>query len=128
MTGNRCVVCGYAKLPQATAAAQVYQMLTIAVLVDKSNDVVEEASVSLVTPVARKFVEQLLVGSQLIADQEKFLEELRVNYGGGAQRAVRQAYRDLCERYLEMKGAGGFAPEESAAAGPTAPGPVPPTE
>ena len=37
MAGNRCVACGYAKLPQATAAAQVYQMLTVAVLVDKSR-------------------------------------------------------------------------------------------
>jgi hypothetical protein len=111
MAGNRCVACGYARLPQATAAAQVYQMLTIAVLVDKSNDTIERASVSLVTPVARGFVEGLLVGSNLVTGHEQFLEELRVNYGGGASGAVRQAYRDLCERYAEMKKLGGFGPE-----------------
>ena len=33
-----------------------------------------------------------------------------MNYGGGAQRAVRQAYRDLCERYTEMKKTGSFGP------------------
>jgi hypothetical protein len=116
MAGNMCVVCGYAKLPQATAAAQVYQMLTIAVLVDKNTDLVQTASVSLITPVARGFVEQLLTGSNLLVDQDTFLDELRVNYAGGAQRAVRQAYRDLCERYLELKKAGGYSPEEAAAA------------
>jgi hypothetical protein len=117
MASNKCVVCGYAKLPQATAAAQVYQMLTIAVMVDKTTDVVQAASVSLITPVARGFVEDLLAGSNLMTEQESFLEELRVNYAGGAQRAVRQAYRDLCERYLELKRAGGYSPEEAAASG-----------
>jgi hypothetical protein len=116
MAGNMCVACGYAKLPQATAAAQVYQMLTIAVLVDRNTDIVQTASVSLITPVARGFVEQLLVGSNLLTEQDVFLEELRLNYAGGAQRAVRQAYRDLCERYLELKRAGGYGPEEAAAA------------
>jgi hypothetical protein len=115
MVGNRCVVCGYAKLPQATAAAQVYQVLTIAVLVSKASDVIERASISLVTPVARDYVEGLLVGSNLVTGQERFVEELRTNYGGGAQRAVRQAYRDLCERYAEMKKAGGFGPEDMPA-------------
>lgn len=106
MTGSRCVVCGYARLPQATAAAQVYQMLTIAALIDKGTDVIEKASVTLVTPVARDFVEQLLSGIHILNDADQFLAELEVNYGGGAQKAIRQAYRDLCERYLELKRAG----------------------
>ena len=58
---------------------------------------------TLLTPVARDFVEELLVGSNLLTDQERVLDELQVNYGGGAQKAVKQAYKDLCERYLEMK-------------------------
>ncbi|MBC7294558.1 MAG: DUF3870 domain-containing protein [Thermoleophilia bacterium] len=111
MAGNECVVCGYAKLPQATSAAQLYQMLTIVARVDKTTDVVQKASVSLVTPVAREFVEELLIGSNLVTGQEKFLEELTTNYAGGAQRAIRQAYRDLCERYLEIKRGGRFGPE-----------------
>ena len=43
------------------------------------------------------------MGSNLLTDQERVLDELQVNYGGGAQKAVKQAYKDLCERYLEMK-------------------------
>ena len=82
-------------------------MFTMVTLVDKTSDTVLDASVTLVTPVARSFVETLLVGSNLITDQERILQELRVNYGGGAQKAVKQAYRDLCERYAEMKNAGG---------------------
>lgn len=105
--GARCIACGYAKLPQQTAAAQVYQMLAIVTLVDKTTDTVMDASVTLITPVACSFVESLLVGSSLVLDQERILQELRVNYGGGAQKAVKQAYRDLCERYADMKAAGG---------------------
>jgi hypothetical protein len=108
MSRGRCVVCGYARLPQTTAAAQVYQMLTIAALVDKDTDVIERASVTLVTPVAREFVEGLLAGINLIKDADRFLTRLEADYGGGAQKAIRQAYRDLCERYLEMKRAGEF--------------------
>ena len=78
-------------------------MVTIVALVDKTTDVVEQASVTLITPTARGFVEGLLVGSNLLTDQEGILEELRVNYGGGSQKAVKQAYRDLCERYVELK-------------------------
>lgn len=108
MTGKRCIVCGYARLPQATAAAQVYQMLTIAALIDKETDVIERASVTLVTPVAREFVEELLSGMHVLGDADKFLAEIEANYGGGAQKAIRQAYRDLCERYVEMKRVGDF--------------------
>ena len=78
MTGKRCVVCGYARFPQATAAAQVYQMLTIAALVDKETDVIERASVTLVTPVAREFVEELMAGMHILGDAERFLAEQEV--------------------------------------------------
>ncbi len=110
MAGDRCIVGGYARLPQTTAAAQVYQMVTVVALVDKKTDTVVEASVTLVTPIARAFVEGLLVGLNLLSDQEKFLEEIGVNYGGGAQKAIKQAFKDLCERYVEMKSAGGVPP------------------
>ncbi len=103
MAGDRCVVCGYAKLPHSTAAAQLYETVTIAALVDKATDVVERASITLVTPVARGFVEDLLTGSNLLTGREHFLEEIAVNYGGSAQKAIKQAYRDLCERYVEMR-------------------------
>jgi hypothetical protein len=103
MPGSRCIACGYARLPHTTAAAQVYQTVAIVALVDKTTDVIEKASVTLVTSTAREFVEELLVGSNVLTDQSAVLDELRVNYGGGAQKAVKQAYRDLCERYFDMK-------------------------
>jgi hypothetical protein len=103
MPGTRCIACGYARLPHTTAAGQIYQTVAIVALVDKKDDVIQKASVTLVTPTAREFVEELLVGSNLVTDQELILEELRHNYGGGAQKAVKQAYRDLCERYADMK-------------------------
>lgn len=103
MEGDRCVACGYAKLPQTTAAGQVYQMVSLVAMIDKSTDVVRRVSVTLITPVARDFVEEVLVGTNLVTGQEEVLEELRLNYGGSAQKAVMQAYRDLCERYREMK-------------------------
>jgi hypothetical protein len=103
VAGDKCVACGYARLPHTTTAAQVYQTVAIVVLVDKTTDVVEKASVTLLTSVAREFVEQLLVGSNLLTDQDRVLDELQTNYGGGAQKAVKQAYKDACERYLEMK-------------------------
>lgn len=103
MAGDKCVACGYARLPHTTTAAQVYQTVAVVLLVDKTTDIVEEASVTLLTPVARGFVERLLVGSNLLADQDRIVDELHVNYAGGAQKAVKQAYKDACERYLEIK-------------------------
>jgi acyl-CoA thioester hydrolase len=111
MPGTRCIAAGYARLPTTTAAGQVYQTVAIVALVDRTTDLIEKASVTLVTPTAREFVEDLLVGSNLVAEQERILEELRCNYGGGAQKAVKQAYRDLCERYAEMKQGGGSSRE-----------------
>lgn len=110
MAGDRCIVGGYARLPQATAAAQVYQMVAMVALVDKRTDTVIEASVTLVTPVARAFVEGLLVGSNLLSGQDEFLEEIGLNYGGGAQKAIKQAFKDLCDRYLEMRSRGEGTP------------------
>jgi hypothetical protein len=103
MAGDKCVACGYARLPHTTTAAQVYETVAVVVLVDKTTDIIEQASVTLLTSVARDFVEALLVGSNLLTDQERVLDELHVNYGGGAQKAVKQAYKDACERYVELK-------------------------
>ncbi|GAB4245963.1 MAG: hypothetical protein Kow00129_06110 [Thermoleophilia bacterium] len=103
LPGRHAIACGYARLPSATAAGQVYQTVVMVARVDRDTDVVQKASITLVTPVAREWVEEVLVGSNLRTDQEAVLREFDFNYGGGALKAIKQAYRDLCERYGEMK-------------------------
>jgi len=85
VAGSRCIVGGYARLPQATAAAQVYQMVAMVALVDKTTDIVLEASVTLVTPVAVPSSKGCS-WARTYSRQEEFLEEIAVNYGGGLRR------------------------------------------
>ncbi len=105
MAGHEAVVCGYAKLPSGTAAGQVYQMLVLVARVDRRTHIVQAASITLITPVAREWVEDILVGSHLVDGQAAVLDEFETNYIGGAQKAIKQAYRDLCERYSELRNA-----------------------
>ncbi|HZJ03495.1 MAG TPA: DUF3870 domain-containing protein [Thermoleophilia bacterium] len=109
MVGNEAVVCGYAKLPSGTAAGQVYQMLVLVARVDRRTHIVQAASITLITPVAREWVESILLGSHLVDGQVAVLDEFETNYNGGAQKAIKQAYRDLCERYAELPNAPGQA-------------------
>jgi hypothetical protein len=96
------IVAGYSKFPQNTSAEQLHSVLAMVVRVDTSTHLVVEASTTLVTPVAEKFIQELLVGRDLLHGSEDFIQQIQTRYFGHAQRGLIFAYRDLVNRYIAV--------------------------
>ena len=61
------------------------------------------ASTTLLARVADEFICELLVGLDLTANADDFVEEVRRCYHGHAQKAIIAAFRDLHGRYHELR-------------------------
>lgn len=96
------IVAGYSKFPQNTSAEQLHSVLAMVVRVDTTTHRVLEASTTLITDVAQKFIQELLVGRNLLEDSEDFVREIETRYFGHAQRGLIFAYRDLISRYVTL--------------------------
>jgi hypothetical protein len=96
------IVAGYSKFPQNTSAEQLHSVLAMVVRVDTSTHLVTEASTTLVTAVAEKFIQELLVGRDLLKGSEDFILQIQTRYFGHAQRGLIFAYRDLINRYIAV--------------------------
>jgi hypothetical protein len=96
------VLVGYGKFPQNTSAEQVHQVLAIAVRLDWASNRIIDASTTLLTRVAEEFICELLSGMDLNTGAEGFIERIKTDYHGHAQKAIIAAFRDLIGRYEEL--------------------------
>lgn len=104
----RQVVCaGYARMPERTPARSTQQHLTIGVRVDVGTHTVVHVSTSMGTVGGADWVEQRLLGTNLLDPDPPFIRAVERDYWALAQGAILQCYRDLVRRYrqgLEREG------------------------
>jgi len=96
------LVTGYAKAPQGTAMQQLYSFIGVILEVDPRTDSVVDAEFTLVTNVARRFFENLIVGSDL-KDINRIVEEIRERYLAPSREAMINAIQKAVQRYWEAK-------------------------
>jgi hypothetical protein len=99
--GTEVIVTGYAKMPEGTAARHLYEYLTVGAVVDVETGVVVRATSTLVTDVGREWLRDLLEGTDLLKDEDKFIALVSREYWGQAQSAIIQCFRDLSRRYRQ---------------------------
>lgn len=99
---DECVlVAGYAQLPQNTGAGVMWRHLTVIVRIHTPSGTVIDASTTLATRVADAFVHELLVGADLLRDQERIVSTVERSYFGNGRKAIVGAIRDLVARFRE---------------------------
>jgi hypothetical protein len=90
---------GYAKPPSHTASGHRYAVLSFVVEVDSGSQEIVNAEVTVVTEVARAWLTRMLVGRNLITDQDDIIRELEEHYHSGTQKAILTAFRDLTAKH-----------------------------
>ncbi|WP_026476983.1 DUF3870 domain-containing protein [Alkaliphilus transvaalensis] len=91
-------ISGYAKLPSGTTAEELYKVVAVGVLVDKNTGKILDADCSLVTEVAKKHVNRILVGKNLLRFEE--IEEAFNNrYFGTVKKALISSTKKCCEKF-----------------------------
>lgn len=96
------LVTGYAKAPQGTAMQQVYSYIGVILEIDPTTDKVVDAEFTLVTNVARRFFESLMVGSDL-NNLDQVVHEIRERYMAPSREAMVNAIYTAAQRYWETK-------------------------
>ncbi len=99
---NSVLVTGYARAPQGTAMQQMYSFIGVILEIDPQTDRVIDAEFTLVTNVARRFFETLMVGSDLKKLDDK-IHEIRQRYMAPSREAMVNALYTATQRYWETK-------------------------
>lgn len=96
------LVTGYAKAPQGTAMQQLYSFIGVILEVDPQENRIVDAEFTLLTNVARRFFENLIVGSNL-DDLNTIIVEIRERYLAPSREAMINAIQKAAQRYWENK-------------------------
>lgn len=96
------LVTGYARAPQGTAMQQMYSFIGLIMEVDPQTDRVVDAEFTLVTKVARRFFETLMVGSDL-KNLDVVIGQIRARYMAPSREAMVNAIQTAAQRYWETK-------------------------
>lgn len=104
---RQVVVAGYARMPERTPNRGTHQYLTLGVRVDIETHTVVHVSTSMATIGGADWVEQRLLGTNLLDPDPAFVRVVKRDYWALAQGAILQCFRDLVRRYrqgLEREG------------------------
>ncbi|MED3915703.1 DUF3870 domain-containing protein [Priestia megaterium] len=96
------MLAGHAKLPQGMAASDIHQNLTVTLETDLKYWVILNASCTLATEHAQKFLDQLLKGHSLLDGLEAIIKEVEEHYYGKAQSALVAALKDAYKQYNQI--------------------------
>lgn len=94
-------------MPERTPARGAHQYLTLGVRVDIETHTVVHVTTSMATIGGADWVEQRLLGTNLLDPDPTFVRIVQRDYWALAQGAILQCYRDLVRRYrqgLEREG------------------------
>jgi hypothetical protein len=94
---------GYAKLPSNTTAQKIYDELALVVIIDMETGVVHSAECTMVTGIAKDFVNSILVGYSMEKGIEPLVSTLEHKYHGHLKRALVTAVKMVGTEYAEMK-------------------------
>lgn len=99
--GNTLLLSGYAKLPANTTAEMVYNTLVLVVIIDKRTGVILDAEPSVVTELAKKYINDIMSGYDMNNGPEELLEIFEECYHGNAKRALETAMRMVFSKYRD---------------------------
>ncbi len=96
---------GHAKPPANTVSGQMYTILSVVCEVDMDSGVIVAAEFTVATDLAKQYLNRLLAGRDLAADEDAIVAELERCYFSGTQKALIQCFRDMAKRYHAQVGA-----------------------
>ncbi|MCZ7664383.1 MAG: DUF3870 domain-containing protein [Thermoleophilia bacterium] len=115
MPQDTILAVGYGLLPSNTASGQLYHVLTMAAEIDRETHHILDASITLITKTAGRWVSQSMVGYDLTSEDDtaSFMQRVDRDFLGNSRKAIQHAYRDMVQRYLEYLGQSAVAPPEN---------------
>jgi len=94
----------FAKLPTDMPSGGMYKAVDIGLVINPELEVVEDASITLLTDESVDFLKQIMVGYNLSEDGvDSLLETIKMRYFGTSQKAICVALKLVYEKYSIWK-------------------------
>lgn len=101
MKENEIFISGYAKLPNQITASKLYEVIAIALIIDRNSGKIINADCSLATKLSVDFVRNLLINEN-INKIEKIQERFNNYYFGSAKKALITAILSCKRKFDEI--------------------------
>jgi hypothetical protein len=99
-----CVyITGNARTPERSTIGSIYDVFAVELVISVSNDVVEEASCTLVTDLGRSFVRSLLINRNFVREFDVILNDIVNCYQALPQKTLITALKDARNKYCSCK-------------------------
>jgi len=99
---NEVFLTGYAKLPDGITAKELYDVIALALVVNRRTGEIMEAEITLSTNVARNFISRVLVGENL-EDISNIETKIMNSYYGSANKAIVTATKICHSKFKKIK-------------------------
>lgn len=97
------LVTGYAKAPAGTSMYEIYKHAGIVLEIDPETDTIVDAQFTVITGLASRFLQELLVGHRVDQGLDELIRDIRARYVTPSQEALIKALRVAVQRYQDHK-------------------------
>lgn len=97
-----CLFSGYARLPSNTTAQKIYEELLLVVVVDLDTGVIRSAECTMVTGLAKEFVNNLIIGYDMKQGVDPLIQRFERQYQGHLKRALTSSLKMIGNQYAEL--------------------------
>lgn len=98
-------ISSYVRLPENIPSAHYNGQIDIGLIINYKTGIIEDNSCTLLTSVAREFINELLVGYSIYENNgvEPLVDIIKHRFHGSSQKCIIAALRDIYKKFLKWK-------------------------
>jgi len=96
-----CLFSGYARLPSNTTAQKIYEELALVLVIDLDTGVVRNAECTMVTGLAKEFVNNLIIGYDMNQGIDPLIRRFERQYQGHLKKALTSSLKMIGAQYAD---------------------------
>ncbi|KUO76599.1 MAG: hypothetical protein APF77_16895 [Clostridia bacterium BRH_c25] len=100
---NTIYITGIAKISSNDPISDMYDTFFIGIILDRNDGRIIDVTCNMVKDVTSDFIKSIMIGYNLMNDEENIIDEIRDRFHGIAQKAVIAALKDARNRYMMLK-------------------------
>ena len=95
-------ITGTAKISSNDPISDIFDTFFIGIIIDRNTGNIIDVTCNMVRDVTSDFIKSIMLGYDLMKDEENIINEIRGRFHGIAQKAVIAAFKDARNRYLML--------------------------
>jgi len=95
-------ITGTAKISSNDPISDIFDTFFIGIILDRNDGTIIDVTCNMVRDVTSDFIKSILIGHNLIREEDQIIDEIKERFYGIAQKAVIAALKDARNRYMML--------------------------